>query len=342
MLATALFCACLLTISVALRPRRSGFEALPHLAVWVASDARKIRPSTPPEPNANKAELSAARNEVAALQLIVTAHKTPVRVVDIRPSDLKGSGGSGIPLSTVSVFREALLKVETPSLINPHGGERGLWPDALVPVGKDRYFGEVRNGVPFDVPADSNQPVWVEFHVPRGARAGDYTGTVSVVVAGADPVRVPVRLHVWSFEIPSTASLPTAFGMAAGTRIRHHLDPAATTNLIRLYEREALAHRITLTGLWASNGLPDYEYDPAHPERGAVIHDWGRIDDYYAAQMDGCPEGKATSFDVPAMVNLRTELPPPKLAVTEQRGSGSLKPAEYAYRVTAVNPEGET
>lgn len=343
MLAAVLVCvAGAFAVTFSLRARRSPFDGLPQLTIWTASDAQKIRPGSPPDPRSKSAAVSAARGEIAAWQLIVTAHLKPAQVRSIQSSPLSGAGGASIPASRITLFREAMIQVTTNSLINPQDDRRGPWPDALVPIGRDRYYGETRNGTPFNVAADSNQPVWVEIQVPRYAKPGDYTGMVTVEAAGLAPLVVPFRLHVWEFEIPLTSSLPTSFGVAAGTRMRHHLDPAETTKLIGLYEREALLHRVTLGSLWGSNGLPDYEYDPSHPERGAVIRDWSRIDDYYAPQMTGWPEGKATSIDVPAMVNLRTELPPPAVKVSEQHGSGSLSPAEYAYRVTAVNAEGET
>jgi hypothetical protein len=279
---------------------------------------------------------------VVAFQVVITTHTATLRDVNLHPTPLAGPGGSSIPATSISLYREAMLNVSTPSLIHPRGDEAGPWPDALVPIGRDRYYHETRNGSPFDIPMDCNQPVWVEVRIPNGAAPGDYSGSISVSAAGMATRLVPVRAHVWDFAIPRSSSLPTAFGLAAGPRIRHHLSYASTEKLTELYVREALEHRITLSGLWASNALPDYEYDPAHPERGAVVRDWSRIDDFYSAPMAGLPEGKATTIDVPAMVNLRSELQPPQASAATSPGRGTLQPGKYAYRVTAVNTEGET
>ena len=48
--------------------------------------------------------------------------------------------------------------------------------------------------------------------MPTDAAAGHYTGTVQVVTSGG-AFTVPVGLRVFDFELPSTSSLPTMYGI---------------------------------------------------------------------------------------------------------------------------------
>jgi hypothetical protein len=65
---------------------------------------------------------------------------------------------------------------------------------------------------PFNVAPKTNQPVWVDVHVPADARAGLYKGSVRVSSNQLD-VRIPVSLHVWGFTLPLKPTLKSSFGM---------------------------------------------------------------------------------------------------------------------------------
>src|SRR5207302_1729398 len=63
-----------------------------------------------------------------------------------------------------------------------------------------------------DVPANESRVVLVDVHAPQATAAGKYTGTLHVT--GGVTQDVPVELTVWDFDVPSTSTLKTAFGMA--------------------------------------------------------------------------------------------------------------------------------
>src|SRR5205823_11177136 len=120
------------------------------------------------------------------------------------------SDGAGHTISgrDVVLYRENLIYVASQT---GGDGAAGWWPDALVPD-IDPIVGEKRNAFPFDVPANESRSVLVDIHVPQGAAAGTYTGTLNVT--GGVSQQVPVKLVVWDFAVPSTSTLRSAFGMA--------------------------------------------------------------------------------------------------------------------------------
>src|SRR3569832_2080963 len=128
------------------------------MQVWTDHATVKIRPNTPPKADQLSAALSAAKNEFESFQLVVTADQGNLSGVDVTVSDLADSHGNLIPGDSVMIYKEAFIRVNTPSTIQGGAGE---WPDALIPK-KDEYAGEVRNAFPFSVSAGRNQPVWIE------------------------------------------------------------------------------------------------------------------------------------------------------------------------------------
>jgi MYXO-CTERM domain-containing protein len=174
--------------------------------VWVAPAAEKVRPSTqPPAGAAAVAKIAAAKNEFEAFHVVVTGSAAGVSMSLDALADGKGHSISGRDLV---LYREALLDVPQQT---GGDGAAGMWPDALVPD-VDPIAGEKRNAFPFDVPANESRAVMVDVHAPQGTAAGKYTGTLHVT--GGVTQDVPVELTVWDFEVPSTSTLRTAFGMA--------------------------------------------------------------------------------------------------------------------------------
>jgi hypothetical protein len=203
-------------------------------AVWTAGASEKILPGTPPRAAAS-ASLSAARNELEAFQVVVTG---PASRVSARASDLAGPGHIG----GVKLYREALIALAQPSSVD---GSTGRFPDALVPD-VDDVVGERRNAFPFDVPAGESRAIWVEVLVPPGAPAGDYAGAVTID-SDSGETAVPVSLTVWDFDLPSTASLRSWFGLAYGTLpATHHVSGDGFAALRARYSQLALDHRISL------------------------------------------------------------------------------------------------
>jgi hypothetical protein len=250
------------------------------MQAWVETAMVKVRPTARPTPTAT-AELRAARNEYEAFQIAIRPRGGKLSGIRVRVEDFVGPGGARLPADqVVTLYREAYIEVRHPS--GPEGS-RGFWPDALIPD-VDRYAGERRNAFPFDLPARAAGAVWVEVRVPRDARPGDYTAQAVVSAEGVEPVVVPIRLRVWNFEIPSTASLRTAFAAWHVALTRGHygvdwVDNETQVALVKIYSRALLRHRL-------SNDTLIY---PAPPISDGRI-EWSQFDRDWGPFLDGTIE----------------------------------------------------
>src|SRR5438132_1151101 len=151
------------------------------------------------------AEIAAAKNEFEAFQVVVTGQANGV---SMNLESLTDGAGHTISGHDVVLYREGLINVPQPT---GGDGAAGMWPDALIPD-VDPIAGEKRNAFPFDVPANESRSVLVDVHVPAGFPAGEYAGTLHVT--GGAVADVPVKLTVWDFAMPSTATLRSAFALA--------------------------------------------------------------------------------------------------------------------------------
>src|SRR5919204_5582762 len=221
-------------------------------------------------------EIRAARNEFESFQVVVTAKSPLSAVKGTAPTlVLDGSPTTTIPASEIRLYREQNIYFTSPS--NPEG-DRGWWPDALVPARDDGAAvfndngvwserlstGETRNAFPASVSARNNLVVFVDVHVPAGQPAGRYTGNVGGSNSSRSLGTIGVVLFVRNFVLPSTSSLPTAFAVSIDHMCVAHGNASgpwcANGNpdfhlWARLYGRFLLDHRITMF-------LPDHP-DPS-------------------------------------------------------------------------------
>jgi uncharacterized protein (TIGR03382 family) len=240
--------------------------------VWTAVASEKIRPSAPARTQPS-AQISAARNEFEAFQIVVTGAATNVRAT---ATALTGPG----TITSVRLYREALIHLAYPSALD---GATGAWPDALVPD-VDEVVGEKRNAFPFAVPAGESRVLWVDVFVPPGTPAGAYSGEVRVTWDGGGAT-VPVALTVRPFTLPSTASLKSAFRFTYGAiPSEHGLSGAAFSQLRVRYGAVGLDHRVTLSS-----------HDDG--EWGSLAH----LDTYFGPLLDGTA---ATQLDGAALTTL--------------------------------------
>jgi hypothetical protein len=211
--------------------------------VWTAQATEKIRPSA--AARASPAiHVSAARNEFEAFQVVVTGAAANVRAT---ATPLAGPGAA-LP---IRLYREALISLSNASALD---GATGAWPDALVPA-VDELAGEARNAFPFSVASGESRAVWAEVHVPAGAAPGDYAGSVQLSWDGGSAT-VPVKLTVWPFTLPSTASLKSAFALSYGALVAGHgVSGGALSTLRARYGQLALDHRVSLSRI--DDGQPD-------------------------------------------------------------------------------------
>ncbi|MHB8875495.1 MAG: DUF4091 domain-containing protein, partial [Myxococcaceae bacterium] len=248
-------------------------------SVVVVDASIKVRPTDTVTGTASAA-IGAAKNEFEAFQLVVSGGTGGVTAAGVTATSLAGPGGAVIPATEVRLYREGYLNLSTPS--NVEGGT-GRWPDPMIPD-VDEVAHEKRNAFPFAVPAGESRVVYVEVRVPKGAAPGGYSGKVSVSGVGLGTVNVPVALTVWDFELPSTSSLPSTFGMSWSAPCVAHYgsyeacggDPGVVRTRLQ-YARFMLDHRITADVVYTG---------PSGNGQGG--YDWaGTFDNSYGPLFDG-------------------------------------------------------
>jgi hypothetical protein len=241
--------------------------------VWVAPAALKVRPNVQVDGSAaTSASLAAAQNEFEGFQIVVTGAASNV---SMSFDGLVDGAGNKISGRDVTLYREAIINVSRQS---GGDGATGQWPDALIPD-VDPIAGEKRNAFPFSVADGQSIAVFADVHVPQGAKAGTYTGTVHVV--GGATADVPVKLTVWDFAVPSTSTLKTAYGLAWNGPCVGHGDSgctggAADMALRARYVQAALDNHISIHTPYFTATV-----------RADGTADWSAFDQYAGPFLDG-------------------------------------------------------
>ncbi len=164
--------------------------------VWEASATAKVFPDCRPvSRRPGPVRIAAARGEFEPFQVVLTPRRD-LKDVTVSVSGLQGP--ARIPPEAVTVRMVATVPVTLPSSVDVPPGE---YPDPLVPL----------EG-PVALPAGRSTAFWFTVRVPAGIPAGEYSCEVTVSPAGEEPVRVPVSLRVWDFDLPALPHLRTAYG----------------------------------------------------------------------------------------------------------------------------------
>lgn len=198
-------------------------SASANLEVWFASSASKIMRNANPIDGADKWELSAARNEVEACQIVLLCHK-PVQDVKVTVSELRHSRG-----------QETLKPTVNSVAYIPSVDKKTAYPDPLPPY------------KPFSLKPDEAQPVWISIRIPQNAVPGIYNGKVEVV-AGSITRKLPFSVKVWDFALPQTPSCVTAFGLSAAYIAPQHgldVNSAKFKRIFAKYYEMLLDHKIS-------------------------------------------------------------------------------------------------
>src|SRR6185312_16774447 len=178
-------------------PVSAAVARLDAPAVGVTDALTKVRPDFA-VPASTAAHLDAARNEFEPFQIVVAGGASGLTGLTAVAGDLVGPDGAHIAAANVRLYQVGLYHVLYASNVE---GAPGEWPDPLIPD-VDVYFGEKRNGLPFDVAASTTRAIWVDLFVPRATAPGMYSGTITVSANGLAATPIAVSLRVRSFELP--------------------------------------------------------------------------------------------------------------------------------------------
>ncbi len=222
--------------------------------------ARVPREAPAPENASTEIRLAGAANEYEAAQIVLHGGGAGLRLVELRLSVPPASeAGERIPEEAVSFYRAHYVSVRSPSGLR---GTPGVYPDALIPLRNpftgERLTGGLYPAEPFDVPPNRNQPVYVEFFLPPGTRAGLYRGAIRIEhQGGALLAEVPVTVRVWSFELNRQPALRTNFqgydaGYSSGAAkyLGYATGSPEHRAVARAIDEILLAHRLTPETPW--------------------------------------------------------------------------------------------
>jgi hypothetical protein len=214
--------------------------------LWWTHRYDRITPTTPVPSTLEAVKIKSGKNGFASFQLVIQGPATGVvPTVTI----------NGIPPENIHLFKVSYLNLTHQS--GPDGW-KGPTANGLIPIGKDDVVGEVRNGAPFDVPANENRVVWVDVHVPPNASSGGSQGTATVKIPGQIDLQLAVFLTVWNFSLPSTAPRRSYWSLFYGAIPSAHSIKGDFSKTRLLYTQLGLDHYMSVS--WFDDG----NQDPTH------------------------------------------------------------------------------
>lgn len=170
----------------------------PGLDLW-ASDAlaKELRASQPGGAGRDVLRLEGARREIVSGQAVFRSARS-VTAAQATVSDLRHRATpAAIPSGAIrlqwvryiDITRNSDIPADERVAQAPSSIPDPFWEAAAVPVQPEQA-----------------QPLWIEVHVPATAAPGDYEGRLSVSADGVS-VELPIRFHVWDFEVPAERHL---------------------------------------------------------------------------------------------------------------------------------------
>ena len=187
--------------------------------------------------NGSAISLFGARNEVVSLNLVLEAPTSSATNVNVGLASLTGPAGASITTRAASgnelfdyvgrnieLFYVRYLEIKGLSTDlfysgydyderhipercrRPHDAEgegSGTWEDRPC---HNKHYPEIAVPLelhsPFTISAGTNQSIWGDIYVPKAARAGVYTGTITITEEGTLVWQIPIRLRVRNFTLP--------------------------------------------------------------------------------------------------------------------------------------------
>lgn len=181
----------------------------------------------------NIINLDGARGESVHAQTVLIPVDNPLKSVRFAISNLTGPKGAVIkPAARVVGFLKTSFQDRYPVEYV------GWWADPLLD-----------NLKTFDVPQNTQQPVWVSVDIPEDASAGIYTGKLTVTPAGMRPRQIHIKLRVRSFEIPKERHLKLAISYEEKEAQRLH-GSAWNDNMKWKYRNFLLQHRFNVDSIY--------------------------------------------------------------------------------------------
>ncbi len=203
------------------------------LDLWWCESGWKVgrQRALPGGPLTHEVRLSAARGEFEAAQLVLRPRRAQT-LTEVRVGPFRGPTGRAAPIE-LEFYEVAYVPVTHPT---DASSRRGWYPDPLPPL-----------ALPRTLEAGVNQPLWLTVYVPRGVPGGEYQTEITLRTDSGAPVRVPMRVLVYDFDLPRETHLRSAFGLGAGAINRYHrlTNRADQAAVFEKYLQNFAEHRVS-------------------------------------------------------------------------------------------------
>ena len=204
------------------------------LGVWWCESGWKIGRdrALPAKPRAKPGPVtvSAARGEFEAVQVVLRpARDGRLLAAEVGPWRRRHGRAEPIETRLAEVAYVHVTHPTDPTCV------AGWYPDPLPPL-----------RLPLELKGGANQPLWLTFHVPLTADAGDCEAELRLKTS-MGTVQVPLRLHVYDFTLPAETHLKSALGLGThAINSYHHLKrPQDKEEVFEQYLRNFAEHRIS-------------------------------------------------------------------------------------------------
>lgn len=254
------------------KPKAGDPKKLGGAVIWAFPEVTKVDPVSAKvlhEPNADgfqrknpvwdgasaTVRLAAAKGEIVSFQIAVQGK---VEGCSVKCSSLKGPGE--IPDKSARVWRNWYVK------------------------GNSEYALKLKGA--FDCPSKDNgiagqtlQAITVDYHIPAQAKAGDYTGTVTLS-AGAEKSELAIKVKVYDVTIPDNVNFNPELNCYRGPG-------DAGSPQFKDSFRVAHYNRCTINRVpYSQSGSIDSDWTPKVDKSGRVT-DWSGFDKNLGGLLDG-------------------------------------------------------
>ncbi len=207
--------------------------AADDLDLWWCESGWKVgrHRALPSGPLTRAVSLSLARGEFEPVQVVLRPRRAgQLQRVEVGP--FRGAAGREVPLE-VTVHEVAYVPVLHPTDATCR---RGWYPDPLPPLEPRRRL-----------VAGENVPLWITVYAPREVPAGEYRGELRLVMDASGPLRVPLVVRVYGFELPRETHLRSALGLGWDDIQRYHrlTNRADQVAVLEKYLQNFAEHRIS-------------------------------------------------------------------------------------------------
>lgn len=247
------------------------------VSIWLSPVEQKVRPDAIlPVDALTRIDipLNTASGEYEPAEIVLASSQGDY-LEQISISELVGPDASTLGSSAWTIRQVDYVTITNPS---DHASYLGPMPDPLPLL-----------ELPMELPQGKAQPLWLTLHVPAHSTPGDYTGTVTLTYRNAGTATIPLRVHVWNFDLPKEHHLRTAYGLSMRSLDRYHFldeDKDLRREVFRLYLQDFAAHRISpynpVGDDWYSVSLSS----DVDPEQIEVTADFSSFDDAATYALD--------------------------------------------------------